>query len=403
MITTFDELVDLARDDAATEVRSAAISFGINFVEQLDRIDPYCLLLQEVLTHEQHPTVLRYAVHAAGKAIEILTRERDRLAGTASADFSALHRFDHIQLDVEQQVIKRFDDLIEYWSRELTTQLAHVHATCADTSVRRFAAMTCERIWCAGTVRRRRLREQLQDAIVGLAMGHSITLQRASMGSTEWDELARVLSVIAQTDHGFDVGWGRTTVRLTRGFRFGFRWWRLWHEIRNPDPAKRQAFRHTIGRTNRGPIRVPSSILSELAETKVPGEPLYQSSETGWRPYLPLVDDAISALTQWLVVLPTRIISSEGETIITPPWFWPLRLCGVVRLTLSFAKFSRLRNWKEGSPTAASEYIESLRRLGFEISFTPRQHGGAELADDEVLRFFGDDEAPALTNGGAHD
>ena len=131
--------------------------------------------------------------------------------------------------------------------------------------------------------------------------------------------MGRALALLAQTDFGFDVERRRRRLRITRGHRLGFRLWRFLYEFRNPGTDKRQAYPHTTGRLFRGSLHAASAITAELAETKVPGEPLFIPDEAGWRPYLPLVDELISALDQPFGAGPLSIYTSEGITEIEPP------------------------------------------------------------------------------------
>jgi hypothetical protein len=133
-------------------------------------------------------------------------------------------------------------------------------------------------------------------------------------------ELGRLLSVIAQQDFGFDIEDSLFGRFITRGHHFGFRIWGFLHEFRHPSPDKRQGFCHTVGRLFGGKMRVPSAILSELAETKVPGEPLLMDSENGWRGYLQLVDEVISALA--LGHHSCCFYHSEGITELKPPRYF---------------------------------------------------------------------------------
>ena len=131
-------------------------------------------------------------------------------------------------------------------------------------------------------------------------------------------------------------------------------------------------------------------MLAELAETKVPGEPLHQSTESGWRPYLPLVDDVISSLNQVFTSRPTRFYTSEGVTELQPPANPIRKLSAYLRLTWSFSHYARLRNWQEDSGDDPQQYLHAIERLGFQISFAPHQEPGAkdDPEDPAVRRFF---------------
>jgi hypothetical protein len=127
---------------------------------------------------------------------------------------------------------------------------------------------------------------------------------------------------------------------------FGFRWWRWWFEFRHPSPDKRQAFSHTIGRLFDGELHVPSAIMAELAQTKVPGEPLHISTEGGWRPFLPLPDELTSSIELGHIARPFRIFTAEGITTITPPTGWQ-RWRANLKLTWYFRHYADKRNWLE--------------------------------------------------------
>ncbi len=204
------------------------------------------------------------------------------------------------------------------------------------------------------------------------------------------ETICRVLSVLAQTDFGYDIQRGVWGTRIVRGHVFRFRIWRALHEFRHPSPDKRQAFRHTIGRMFYGQLRIPSAILSELAETKVPGEPLFMSTESGWRPYLPLVDEIHSSLDRSLFCRQVRFFTSEGITELIPPKSLRRRIWAKWRLTYRFADYARLRNWQEQSPNSPASYLQAIEKLGFRIRLLPYERGSGEPTsrDPQVMRFF---------------
>ncbi|MBA3324836.1 MAG: hypothetical protein H0T41_06070, partial [Rhodobacteraceae bacterium] len=198
--------------------------------------------------------------------------------------------------------------------------------------------------------------------------------------------VTRVLSVMAQSDFGYDLSPGRLgrAPKLRRGDRFGFRLWRAWHELRHPSSDKRQAFSHTIGRISPGLWHAPSSIMAELAETKVPGEPLFISGDGGWRPYLPLPDHALSAIDTGRTV---RIVTSEGVTEMTPPRGFLRRIRSRLTLSFRFPKIAALRNWTDNQSHPPSAYIKALEEIGFRFELRP--HPEQSRLDPSVTRFFG--------------
>ncbi|MEM7232038.1 MAG: hypothetical protein AAF517_07690, partial [Planctomycetota bacterium] len=183
---------------------------------------------------------------------------------------------------------------------------------------------------------------------------------------------------------------GNKNLRVTKGHNFRRRLWRFIHEFRYPSPDKRQAFPHTIGRVFHGDVRCPSAILSELAETKVPGEPLFIGEEAGWRPYLPLVDDMISTVDAGWNQRTIRLFTSEGVTKIVTPKSIFGRAKAYAALTWKFQRFAKLRNWRSKEGGQARDYVDALRELGFEIEIEAHKDRGGEerQLDSSVARFF---------------
>lgn len=338
---------DLLLADPVPQVR-AAVALGLRLVDGQERA-----LLLKALACEQDSFVLRVLFQCC---VAHFSRYRDAVPGLAD---------------------------------QLLALLAQRHAEASDLKVRRWAAQAAEKIWLLGDAQAQACIEALQATVSACPPG------RAKRLPPQFNELpaaliTRMLAVIAQTDYGIDLerhgqGW-----RIWRGHRFGFRLWRWLHEMRHASPDKRQAFRHTIGRLFRGSHHAPSGILAELAETKVPGEPLQIGSEAGWRPYLPLVDELISALDEDFDHGPLRIVTAEGVTEIHAPATLAGRLVARARLTWDFARYARLRNWHEGGQSEASEYLAEVARLGFSFRCLPHAwHGSAGLTvDPAVARFF---------------
>ncbi len=280
--------------------------------------------------------------------------------------------------------------LAQAWHDTLLSPIEALHTEAASLAVRRWAAQARERMWCASDPAARALRPVLEQILAPLQSGRHMRLPRQIFAVYEADTIGRVLSVMAQHDFGYDIRRGWFSTRMTRGHVFGFRMWRLLYEFRHPSTDKRQAFRHTIGRIFHGSLRIPSAILAELAETKVPGEPLFMASEAGWRPYLPLVDDVMSSLDHSLRARPVRVFTSEGVTEVAPPAFFMRRLWAKMCLTWRFAHYARLRNWQEQSQSHPAAYLQALEQLGFRFRLTPHQTSKGEdySRDPAVTRFF---------------
>ncbi|MGB5199368.1 MAG: hypothetical protein WBR56_05660, partial [Sedimenticolaceae bacterium] len=220
--------------------------------------------------------------------------------------------------------------------------------------------------------------------------GKARNLRHLRLDSEEPGLLGRSLALLAQQDFGFDLERYRRGVRISRGNHFGFRLWRFLHELRNPGTDKRQAFPHTIGRVYRGNLRAASPITSELAQTKVPGEPLFIASEEGWRPYLPLVDEMISVLDQPRSVGPLQLYTSEGVTEVAPPAALWRRVRARLALTFGFSHYAQLRNWQEDSAQPSESYVAALQALGFSLNLRPHAEHPAipTSVDPAVSRFF---------------
>jgi poly-gamma-glutamate synthase PgsB/CapB len=201
------------------------------------------------------------------------------------------------------------------------------------------------------------------------------------------DDLARVLALLAVDDFGFELSplAGKRWL-LSRGHVFGLRAWRILHELRSPSSDKRQGFRHTVGRVFGGGVHVPSQILCELAQTRVPGEPLYLSDDDGWRPSVPLPDEFVSCVFGGR---PLKVFTPQGVTLVEPPVGVLTRARAWWSLTARFARFAALRNWTEGQQAPANAYVAQARALGFEVRFEPAFPGAPSTrAAIPMVKFF---------------
>jgi poly-gamma-glutamate synthase PgsB/CapB len=356
-----ETLTGLARRDPVPQVRATALlALGRLAPGDREAAETALTTLVAVLEEEQDAFTLRVALRVTLKVHAELASVGDRDAATQ-------------------------------WRTRLSPALESLHRGAASLTARRWAAQTREHLWCDAEPRARALRVALAPVSAGLPPGRPRSLPRRLLRDVPEDTLGRVLSLLAEEDFGLDLEWRWPLApRVTRGHVFRFRAWRWLLELRRPATDKRQAFRHTVGRVFRGRLRVPSARLAELAETKVPGEPLHLASEAGWRPYLPLVDEAISCLDQGFPGRAVQFYTAEGVTELSPPRTFAARLRARTALTVRFPAFARLRNWVEDGPGLPSGYVEALRALGFRIDFRPHP-STRELpwsADPAVQRFF---------------
>lgn len=344
-------LARLALQDPSAQVRAAALLALPELLARASLFPSLLDMMQSVLCNERDDFVLRVAVQVCVDGGAALAQVQPALA--------------------------------EQWQQAMQLALDRLRSGADSIAVRRWAGQAVERLWCQSNPDAGQLAEQLGTWLRTQKPGKHRTMPAHLLAGADPETLGRVLSVLAQDDFGFDVVPGRWRTRIRRGHQFGLRLWRLLHEFRNPSPDKRQAFRHTVGRFFSGRLRAPSGILAELAETKVPGEPLFISSEAGWRPYLPLLDDVISTLD--MAGGKAQIYSSEGVTEIAAPRGVFAQLRAHCLLTTRFAQLASMRNWQETSQASPAGYIDALRDLGFEVHF--RRH--AQVAQDpSVSRFF---------------
>ena len=340
---------DLAFNDEVPQVRAAALLAGVEVDGSLTKTVEYLEVVAQSLEQEQDGFVLRVACYAVTTLLQRLdSPSGQREPAESSQKRTTVHAF-------YQQ---RIGPLI----RRLRCNHQH-------TKVRRWMAQAHEQAWALMDQPSADLIRWLRPILPTIKPGTTRRLPKRPFNGVSDEKLGRILAVLAQADFGFDIHRGRFHVHITRGPTFGFRLWRLIHEIRNPATDKRQALRHTVGRINAGLMRAPSQILGELSETKIPGEPLTIDDEGSWRPYLPLPDDFVSVLNlSWLRARTTTLYTSQGMTEITAPQNFFKRIVAAYRLNFRFHRLADKRNW-DNDTFPASSYIESMRKLGFAVSF----------------------------------
>ena len=350
-------LPELLHRDAEPGVRGAAllellwlVARGESRLVQLARDE-----LHEVLRTEQDAFVLRVAIHVAADATRIL---RDCMPTEWLT-----------------------------WAEQLAAGLERLHVEADRPSVRRWAAQGRERIWLDTDEDAREVRKQIEPSYLETKPATEGTLPADALEGERRDTTGRVLAALCQESYGCEVRRGWRRLGIFKWHRFRFRFWRFLHEMKISAPDKRQAHDHTVGRVFRGDLRVPSSILCELAQTRVPGEPLFYSDEGGWRPYLPLVDDVLSSLDQSLRSRPVSFYTSEGVTELRPPAKLSRRVRAYWKISRRFEHYARLRNWRSKSDGSPKAYLEALVELGFEVSIRPHREDTARL-DPSVTRFF---------------
>ena len=345
----------IALKDSSPQVRAAAV-LAILPLNGGSLVQGGAGFLRRVMEQDDDPFVLRVCLKVAGDSIELLGEQGN-------------------------------EAMAREWSETLLPGIRHLHQQAFPLPVRRWAAQTRERLWCLSDPERRALHAGLARELSSMGEGRWRTLPAPLTDPHDEGTLGRVAALLCQDGFGCELSRRGRKYRILKGHRFRFSWWRLIHELLTPTPDKRQAFSHTVGRHFFGEIRTPSAIMAEVSPTKVPGEPLFMAEEGGWRPYLPLPDEFLSALQGLLPQPAARIVTSEGVTEIAPPRSLPRRLRAALTLTLRFARYARLRNWHSDGLTPPGEYLDAMARLGFTVRFSPHADGN-EPADQAVSRFF---------------
>ncbi|WP_427969091.1 HEAT repeat domain-containing protein [Altererythrobacter sp.] len=332
------------RTDKDPQVRAAIFADPARL---LGRVDPatYVLHIRRILTYDTDEFVLRIAMDAAAATVSwCLFRE-------------------HAALD---EVVRSMREGIALFRRRALSP-----------KLLRWADEARERIWLmsdpealeiAGLIRA--TTEGQREAQIKRVRGLRPHIK------ADREKVGRVMAVLAQRDFGLSLETGLRP-SIQRGEWLRRRWWRIMFEGRNSATDKRQAFHHTTGRHYWGSMIAPSARMAELAPTKVPGEPLFESKEGGWRNYLPLLDQVLSALDRGGTI---ELYTSAGITEIEAPSGLWRRMRAFWRVSRDFVRLAGLRNREPG------EYLAELRKLGLTITF--RSYGEVEEPNPEVVKLF---------------
>jgi len=288
-----------------------------------------------------------------------------------------------------RELVRLQEPFLDRWLPAAKCALLRLRCTAPSLKVRRWASQAWEFIWSETHPEIRSLRMQLAAFARTIPRGRSRRIPSDWLKDVDPACLGRIWSIVCRQDYDIQLESTWRGYKVTRGHVFGFRWWRWWHEFRHPSPDKRQAFPHTVGRLFDGEIHVPSAIMGELAQTKVPGEALHIADEAGWRPYLPLVDELTSSIEFGRAARPFRIFTSEGVTHVQPPRGWQ-RWRAAWKLTWRFRDYAEKRNWLASMQEPPSTYVRALKDLGFKIRFDthPDEHNRPLPPDPMVQRFF---------------
>ena len=365
--------------DVDPKVRASAITTATKPGLHSRQSISFFRVIPHVLKSENDEFVLRTALWSV---TDVLTRVLEKLSAQTHGDPSQA----------------RFT-IITLFHSQIQPAISQLQNTHPSVPVRRWASQCNERIWGFLNEDIAPLIKRMGTELSQIKPGRSRTYPLAWFDWIDDVTLTRMFAVLSQNDFGYEIQKTWRGLRISRGPVFGFRLWRMFYEMRRSTTDKRQGHRHMIGRVSTANLKAPSQILGELSETKVPGEPLTIASDSTWRPFLPLVDDLISVLNMsWFKPQTVKTVSSQGITTVSPPPTLRQRISACAALTKNFAKYATLRNWHDDA-TNADAYINSVRELGFDISFTPHKYelegNGAtnrpskDITDTSVTDFFG--------------
>lgn len=308
--------------------------------------------LSATIHHIKHPLVVRIACEQAGDLVEMLASE--------SSD----------QLPPEQ-LDAYVRSLVEGFHGCLAeaTRSAAIHQAASEAIEEIDSALRRER--AAWT-------KALREAISRVPSGgrpYAVPLPVFEGKRPSHDDLVRILPLLTSNDWGLDVDERAHELVVRRGDRRVTRMWRVLYEIRHRAANKRQAFRHTTGRSVTGRLRAPPGRLDEVTATVVPGERLHFDAEGGWARHLPLVDDVLGL--PWLRGGKGRDVdlgSSHGVTTIRLHGTLIKRVRARWRLNFKYAELSDLRRraLMADEPSERRRYADELReRYGVEFEFRP--------------------------------
>ncbi len=187
---------------------------------------------------------------------------------------------------------------------------------------------------------------------------------------------------------------GRNRYVLTRGEPRRLRLWRLWHELRNPMPDKRKGYVHSHARAPLGPYIVPPIGMAEVTPTRVPGERVLHGRIGGWAPFLPRIDDLLTAALQRL---PLRLVTSLGTIVVEGPNRWTRRIYAYFWLCHNYAKASLIREsaLEASEPRGQQSYVSLVLSLGFRLGHDPKDaqvtvgHYEVPLTAPIIARYLG--------------
>ena len=247
--------------------------------------------------------------------------------------------------------------------KQVIPTLEKLADTSSSLAVCNLSKMALERLWVECDESTSSLYYRLKSLLNFKKRSVGIKVDKEIIDSYDEETLGRVLSILSQ--ESFSIQFVRTAfggVKLVKDALFKFRFWRFIYEFLHPSSSKRQTLKNTIGRHFIGRMRSASCILSEEAQSGIPGEPVLIKLDSSSRPFLPLIDDFLSAVESNKSY---KIFSPDGVTIIKPERSFFKRFLSEIKITFNFEELSALRD------KADSSYINAFRKMGFDICIKP--------------------------------
>jgi poly-gamma-glutamate synthase PgsB/CapB len=373
------ELITLTSNDSSSFVKQALCEYLSNFNSELAKVSLENILLNDFNQTVQASAYMAFANNVLiEKNLEPLTILTAKVFKKIKNEFVLRFCLSDIQRvftalndsELASKYIQKFKGLI---SELLEDNL--------PVSVKRLAIETNLIITTISNSKLHNCKKKLQDLITQINIGDSLEINDPEINSLAIDELGKLLCLIAKNEFDLEF-WSRDgTYFISRGVKKEFRLWRFLHEIFISIPDKRENYNHTQGRVFHGE-NLALSHIAELAETQVPGEPLYINEEKSLRTFLPLLDYCLSVIDKGKEA---NIFSSEGITTIIPPQGFISRFYAKAMLSWQFKKVAKLRNWHQGVFWHANSYIVKLEEFGLKISFN--EYNG-DKSIKETKNFF---------------
>lgn len=200
------------------------------------------------------------------------------------------------------------------------------------------------------------------------------------------EKMFRAMSAICYNSWPLDIEIRSShEIYIFRGIRFRRKLWRLLYEFRHPSSEKCRDISHTSARYFKGDVYITTSLLYDVTQTMVPGDPLLNEADAGYHPFLPLVDQCMPVLHKRRSV---QLYSPDGITTINSPDGVLQRFYLWLRLTITFSTAATLRNVSYQEKTAGN-YVVYMRKLGASIVFDPHYYvTGLSMQDESVMAFF---------------